>query len=402
MSVTLVPVMLAPMATIQAPPDFAALRAEEFPGVSEVAYLNAAAVAPIPERTRRAAEAYGRRRSRPHELQADDFDGVLERARASAARLIGADPAEIALGSNTSFGLNLAAHALPIEAGSVIVVSDREFPANVYPWMRQRARGARLEIVPTDSRGFPDEDRLLERLDRGDVSVFALSAVQFASGFCADLPRFGRFCAEREIFFVVDGIQALGQVEIDVRQAGIDILATGGHKWLCAPFGTGFAYVRQELQDRLEPHLVGWTGMQACTDYTRLLDYKYEFLPDARRYEPATQGLQDLVGLNESIELLLEAGVSRIRAHQQEVLRPLLDWLAEHPEVAVVSDPSPARRTGILCFQPTNPENTFQALGDAGVACVLREGAIRVAPHLYNTVDDVARVVDVLNRTANP
>lgn len=396
-----VPVILAPMATTLAPPDFAALRAREFPGVCEIAYLNAAAVAPIPERTRRATEAYGRRRSRPHELHADDFDGVLERARAAAARLIGADHTEIALGSNTSFGLNLAAHSLPMEQGSAVVISDREFPANVYPWMRQRDRGVRLEIVPTDRLGRPDEDRLLERLDQGDVSVFALSAVQFASGYCADLARFGRFCSERGIWFVVDAIQALGQVEINVREAGIDILATGGHKWLCAPFGTGFAYVRRELQDRLEPHLVGWTGMRACTDYTRLLDYQYEFLPDARRYEPATHGLQDFVGLTESIELLLEAGVSRIGAHQQEVLRPLLEWLVEHPAVRVISDLAPARRTGIFCFQPAEPENTFHALTAAGVVCVLREGAIRIAPHLYNTVDDVARVVSVLNRTAS-
>jgi selenocysteine lyase/cysteine desulfurase len=229
--------------------------------------------------------------------------------------------------------------------------------------------------------------------------VFALSAVQFASGFCADLARFGRFCGERGIFFVVDAIQALGQVEIDVREARIDVLATGGHKWLCAPFGTGFAYVRRELQDRLRPHLVGWTGMQACTDYTRLLDYQYEFLPDARRFEPATHGLQDFVGLAESIEFLLDVGVRHIGVHQQEVLRPLLDWLAEHPEVTVVSDLAPARRTGIFCFQPRDPEATFRAVTDAGVVCVLREGAIRIAPHLYNTVDDVARLVGVLNRS---
>ena len=390
------PVKLARMLAAATTLDVDTLRDREFPGVRGVAYLNAAALAPIPERARRATEAYGQRRTRPHEMRGDDFDGLLARTRAAAARLIVAEPSEIALGSNTSFGLNLAAHCLPMERGSTVVVSDREFPANVYPWMRQHSRDVRLELVPTDPLGRPDEDRLLERLDQGDVSVFALSIVQFATGFRADVAQFGRFCTERGIFFVVDAIQALGQVPVDVRAAGIDILATGGHKWLCSPFGSGFAYVRRELLSTLEPHVVGWTGMQACTDYNDLLDYRYDFLPDARRFEAATHGLQDFAGLTESLDLLQEVGIERIAAHQQRILAPLIDWLAEHPEVTVVSDLAPERRSGILCFRPPDPAGTFGALEAAGVACVLREDAIRVSPHLYNTLGDIARVVRVL------
>src|SRR5690606_25038292 len=110
------------------------------------------------------------------------------------------------------------------------------------------------------------EERLLERLDRGDVGVFAVSSVQFSTGFRADLERFGRFCRERDIFFVVDAIQSLGQIPLDVEAACIDIVATGGQKWLCAPFGTGFCYVRRGLLEQMEPLMVGWTGMTASAD----------------------------------------------------------------------------------------------------------------------------------------
>jgi cysteine desulfurase/selenocysteine lyase len=379
------------------PPGLAEVRDREFPSLAGAAYLNAASMAPTPERTRRALDEMNRKRARITEWTDEDFAAPLRRARAAAARLVGADPDEIALGPNTSFGINLAAQCLPVPEGSTVVVSDREFPANVYPWMGP-ACPARLEIVPADARGRPDEDRILERLDRGDVSIFALSAVQFATGWRADLPRLGRFCRERGIFFVVDAIQALGQLPVDVREAEVDVLATGAQKWLCAPFGTGFAYVRRELHERMEPHVVGWTSLRASADYAALLDYRWGFVPDARRFEVATPPFQDHAGLAASLELLLEVGPGRIQDHVRGLLEPLVAWLEAHPEVETVSDMSPERRSGIFCFRPPRAEAAFAALTEAGVTCVLREGAIRLSPHLYNDADDVARVIRVLER----
>lgn len=388
--------MLAPSPTARSPLDADALRAREFPALVGSCYLNAASHTPIPERTRSVAAQLAARRARVHELGADDFDGALDRARAAAAGLIGAGPDEIALAPNTSFGLNIAAHCLAMEAGQAVVVSDREFPANVYPWMRQHTRGVRVERVPTDVLGRPDEDRILERLDGGDVAVFALSAVQFATGYRADLVRFGQACRERGIRFVVDGIQALGQLPLDVREAQIDILASGGHKWLCSPFGTGFAYIRRELLPELEPHFVGWTGMEACTDLNRLVEYRYEFRTDARRFEAATPGFQDFAGFATSLGLLCEIGVERIQQHQRALLDPLIEALQARPDVQIVTDLTEGRRSGILCFRPADPEGTFAELARAGVVCVLREGAIRISPHLYNTPDDLARVTEVV------
>lgn len=384
--------------TLSVPPlDVQALRAREFPAVADTTYLNAASVTPVPERTRREMDRWNAKRARIHEWSDDDFAGVVRGAREAAARLVGADTDEIALLSNTSYGINLAAQCLPIRPGSVIVASDREFPANVYPWMSP-ATGARLELVPTDALGRPDEARILERLDRGDVSVFALSAVQFATGWLADLAGFGRFCRERGIFFVVDAIQALGQVPVDVCEAGIDVLATGAHKWLCGPFGTGFAYVRRELLADMEPRVVGWTAMKASADYARVLEYRWGFADEARRFEVATLPFHDLGGFATSVDFLLETGIDAIREHVLALQDPLVDWLRERPGVEVVSDLAPERRSGILCFRTPSSESTFRALSAAGVVCVLREGAIRLSPHLYNDASDVERVIEVLER----
>jgi selenocysteine lyase/cysteine desulfurase len=379
--------------------DVQALREREFPHVGRAPYLNAASMGPLPERARRAMEAYNLRRSRIHEMRGDDFEPTLERARAAAARLVNASAHEIALMPNTSHGLNLAAQCLPLEPGRRIVVSDLEFPANVYPWAQVAKEGrARVDVVRGDARGRPDPDRLMEELDRGDVGVFALSAVQFATGWLADLPAFGRFCRERGIWFVVDAIQALGCVPIDVRAAEIDVLATGGHKWLCGPFGTGFAYVRRELVPHMEPRAVGWTAMRASADYADCCAYRWELVDDARRFEVATQPFQDVAGFTASMELLLEVGPERIRQHVLGVLDPLAEWLAAREDAAVVSDLEPARRSGIFAFRFGEAKKTHGALARAGIQCVPREGAIRLSPHLYNTGDDVAAVIDVLEQ----
>jgi cysteine desulfurase/selenocysteine lyase len=383
--------------TEPAPYDVHALRAAEFPHVGPGPYLNAASVAPLPERSRRAVDAYNAARSNIHGLRDEHFEPVLQRARAAAARLVGADEDEIALLPNTSYGLNLAAMTLPIAPGMRIVVSDNEFPANVYPWMgRSRRDGVPLTRVPCDALGRPDEDRIREELDRGEVAVFALSAVQFATGWHADVPGLGRFCRERGIRFVVDGIQSLGQVPFDVREAQVDVLATGGHKWLLSPFATGFTYVRRELHEVMEPQVAGWTSMQASADYSDCVDYRWEWIDGARRYEVATPAFQDFAGLAVSIELLMETGVERIRAHVSRLIDPVAEWL-EARRVRIVSDMSPARRSGIFAFRPRDLQGTVRALHAAGVVCVPREGAVRLSPHLYNTHEEMARVVEVLD-----
>lgn len=383
------------MSGVVAAPEFDAgrLRAAEFPRL-QPGYLNAASFTPLPERSRRAVEAVHELRGDPHRLNEADLVSHLEGARRAAAQLVGASPREIALAWNTSFGINLAAFSLPIPSGSTIVVSAREFPTNVYPWMA--APGAKLEIVPADRLGRPDEERLLERLDRGDVSVFALSSVQFATGYRADLERFGEFCRERGIFFVVDAIQAVGQIPTDVRKCHVDILATGGQKWLCAPFGTGFVYIRDELLEKIDPVMVGWTGMTASGDVASLTDYQWGWRPDAQRFEVATLPFQDFAGFTASVELLAEVGVDRIAAHTGALLEPLVRWLEGQEEVELVTPREVAHRSAILAFRVPAVDAVFGRLAAAGVVCGQREGAIRIAPHLYNDSEDIARVLQVL------
>ncbi len=371
------------------------LRRREFPWAAESTYLNNASIGPLPERTRRVLDEFTALRTAPDRLPDTLLIGGLAEARSAVARLLYAEVEEVALATNTSYGLNVAALSLPLEAGETVLVSDKEFPANVYPWLMLQERGVTVELAPTARHGWPNEDFLLERLRDPSVRVLAVSFVQFANGYRADLARLAEACQANGTYLVVDAIQGAGQCPLDVREIRIDMLACGAQKWLLSPWGSGFLYVRRDLISELRPRIAGWLAFQGTDDFTRLTDYDPTFRTDARRFELATLPFQDLVGMTESIGLLLEVGIEQIHAYLQQVRRPLLD-AADAGVLELTSPTDPRHESAIVCFRTPRVEESFAALREAGVVCVMREGSIRLSPHFYNTVEEIERVVGIL------
>ena len=375
--------------------DVVGLRREEFPWADGTVYLDHASVGPLPERTRRAADEMNRRRSRPFELGHEDLQGALTTARTVLADLIHADPAEIALATNTSFGLGMAARALPFRPGDVVLVSHREFPANVYPWMRLGDRGVTLELVPVTPEGWPDEPRILARLADPRVRCLAVSHTQFASGYTVDLARLSAETRARGQYLVVDAIQALGHLPLDVRRTQVDLLSCGGQKWLLSPWGSGFCYVRRELIPELDPVITGWMAFEGTDDFTRLCEYHDRLRGDARRFELVTIPFQDFVGLTSSVALLSALGIPAIHDHLELIQQPVTDW-ARRKGVPITSPLGP-RGSAIVCVAPPRVKESFRALREARIFASLREGSIRLSPHCYNTCDEMERVAAVLD-----
>jgi cysteine desulfurase/selenocysteine lyase len=375
--------------------DVEALRREEFPwaAAGENVYLNAASTGPLPERCVRAIGEFTRKRAAPFRLGQDEQFAVLDACRSSIARLIGADVGEIALAGNTGAGVNLAAWALPLGAGDVVVIPDLEFPANVYPWMAAAAaRGFRLHRVPTRD-GLIDESALLAALDQSGVRVLAVSWVGFATGAVADLDQLGAACRARDITFVVDAIQGLGALTLDVARTPIDVLACGGQKWLLSPWGTGFTYVRRALIETLSPQPVSWMGVRGSDDFSRLLAYDLTWRDDARRFEQITLAFQDFAGMAASLQLVHELGPAAVARHVATRTRELLDGAA----AAGVPLVTPRHRhAGIASLLPRDAAGVSARLTDARVTHSVREGTIRLAPHCYTNADDVRAALDAL------
>ncbi|HSM17626.1 MAG TPA: aminotransferase class V-fold PLP-dependent enzyme [Gemmatimonadales bacterium] len=376
--------------------DVAELRAQEFPWTSGTTYLNNASTGPLPAGTVCALHEFLRRRTNPSLLPDPDLQAVLAESRRLLAQLINASVAEIALAPNTTYGLNLAATGLPLQAGDVVLVSDKEFPANVYPWLRLEERGIGCELVPTTPEGWPDAARIRERLADPRVRVLALSLVQFGTGYLADLAYWSAATRETDTYLVVDAIQGLGYIPVDLALTEVDILSAGGQKWLLSPWGSGFVYVRKGLRDVVQPSATGWMAYEGSQDFTRLTSYDDRLLPDARRFELVTLPFQDFAGLNASVSLLLSLGIEAIQRHIDGVLEPIRHWCGR--QGVPLRSPLGAHGSAIVCVAPSDPVEAHRLLRAEGVVSSLREGSIRLSPHCYNTVDEMERVVAVLER----
>jgi cysteine desulfurase/selenocysteine lyase len=377
--------------------DVERLRRDEFPWAvrGDSIYLNNASTGPLPARSVRAVAELTELRAQPWRISQElQFDTVA-RTRALCAKLIQAKPTQIALMVNTSYGINFAARALPFQRGDVVLGFDREFPANVYPWMALERLGISFRMLPCVGE-LPDEEALLRALDEPRVRAVTVSWVSFASGYRVDLERIGRACLERGIFFVVDAIQGVGATPLDMRQLHVDVLACGAQKWLLSPWGTGFVYVREALVRLLEPVAVGWMSVRDSDDFTRMVEYDFRYRDDARRFEVITLPYPDFAGMNASLELLHELGPAAVTAHVQRLATRIVDWTIDRDDVRLVTPAEPARRAGIVAIAPNDPVAASARLTRAGVAHSLREGAIRLSPHCFNTADEVDQVLALL------
>jgi selenocysteine lyase/cysteine desulfurase len=368
------------------------IRRTEFPWTLDgrgVIYLNHASTGPLPQRALRALAEANKRRSEPWRLTLEHQFGVLAHTRDLIGRLIGASPSELAVMTNTSHGINVAARALPLKAGDVVLSVEREFPANVYPWMAlARSRGVELCQLPCVDR-LPNEDAILAGLEDDRVRVVALSWVGFESGAKIDLGRIGAACRARGIYFVVDAIQGLGADRLDVSTTPIDILACGAQKWLLGPWGTGFVYVRDGLLRQLEPQEVGWMAPRGTDDFSKMLEYDLTWRDDARRFEVVTLPYHDFEGMNASLELLHQVGPDVVVARVRALADHIVEWAQSRTDMKLVTPADPSRRAGIVSVMPPDAAAVCDRLTKAGVISSLREGAIRLSPHFYQTIDEI-------------
>ena len=373
------------------------IRRTEFPWTSDgTVYLNHASTGPTPQRAVQALAEFNALRAEPWRFTWDLQYQVTTRARELAAQLLGARAAEIALMTNTSHGINLAARALPLKAGDVVLSVQREFPANVYPWMAlARSRGVTLRQLPCAER-LPDEEAIIAALDDERVRAVAISWVGFESGARIDLQRIGQACRDRRVFFVVDAIQGLGAATLDVQVTPIDILACGSQKWLLGPWGTGFVYVREMLVTALEPQEVGWMAPRGTDDFSKMLDYDLTWRDDARRFEVASLPYHDFAGMNAALELLLEVGVDTVAERVALLADRIVAWAQSRSDVRLVTPSARARRAGIVSFVIDDANAVSVRLTKAKVIHSTREGAIRLSPHFYQTTEEIDSALNLI------
>jgi cysteine desulfurase/selenocysteine lyase len=368
----------------------------EFPITERLVHLNHAGVSPVSRRVAAAVTAFINEATTVDAATQRRWNERCEQVRASFARLVGAHSDEIAFVKNTSEGLSLVAAGLDWRPGDNVIAVDGEYPSNVYPWFGLRRYGVETRLVrPVRGRVQVDDVRSLtdER-----TRVVAVSFVDWSSGARTDLAPIGEFCHARGMIFCVDGIQGVGAVQLDVERAGIDCLAVGGHKWLLAPEGYGCLFVSRRVADRLASVLHGW---KSVTDADTYLPYHFNPRPDAAKFEPGSPSVLSTYALGAALDLLLEVGPDRIEHRLLELTDRLAAGLRSRG-AEILSPWGINERSGIVVFLLGNdPQGLCSELIRHGFIVRVRSGGIRVAPHFYNTEDDVDRLLAALDRNAS-
>ena len=364
--------------------------------LGDTAYLNGANHGPLPRVAIDAVgEALGWKRD-PSSIDDSIYFTLPDRVRRAAAPFFGCDPGDLAVNTGASAGVALLADGLDWNPGDHVVIPAGEFPANYLPWIALRSVGVEVTMVPVDGGLTPD--RIADAL-RPTTRVVAVGQVNFATGYRVDVEAIGRICRDREIAFLIDASQAVGAVPLDVRKAGAAVVAAAGYKWMLSPYGTGLLYVDPAWVDRLPVPVVNWTTVAGADDFNKLTELDVDFRPGAARWDvPETASFLNCMPMAAALEFLAAIGIERVFAHTRSLIDRLVDGLPAgfRAESSLVD----RHRSSIFRLVGDDPERTraaYQRCLEARVSVSMRESGIRVSPGVWNSEDDIDRLLEQLS-----
>jgi len=365
---------------------------EQFPVTKNKVFLNHAAQSPLP---RPVADAIGK-----YTDECSNFGttstGANDDGKPCFARLIGAKPAEIALVENTSMGLNIVANMLRYPPGSNIVTTDLEYPAVVYPWLR-KGLGVKVHYVKNvDGKVLLDD--MEKAVDDKTVAV-AISHVEYSNGFRHNLRVLSEIVHEHGAYLIVDAIQSVGTMPIDVKRDEVDFLMAACYKWLLSPPGAAYLYVKDELIEKFEPPFVGWASVnQEVFDTVDPWDvWNLSLSKTASRFQIGTASIISLVGATEAMKMLLDFGTENIKRRIARLTDHLIDSIQDLGLKLQTPQEKPCR-SGIVNFKIDQPKKLAQKLSKKGIVISARSNGIRVAPHYYNTEEEVDKLMEEVKK----
>jgi cysteine desulfurase / selenocysteine lyase len=374
-------------------------RTEDFAAFDGHVWLNCAHQGPLPVRAARAAEDAISWKSVPHRLTPERFGGVPDRLRRTLSRLIGGQPEDIVLGNSASYGLHLVANGLRWRAGDEVLVMGSDFPSDILPWLRLESQGVTVRrLRPTGQVLEPDE---IAAEIRTATRVLCLTWVHSFSGWTIDLHAIGALCRDHNIVFVLNASQAIGARPLDVSTTPVDAVVSVGFKWLCGPYGTGFCWLRPGLRSQLVSGKAYWLSMLTADDLARPLDVQYTPSSSSRAFDVfGTANFFNFVPWTAAIEYLSEYGIARVAEYDQSLVGRLLERI-DRARYTIVSPLEGPRRSTLVVVthrEASRNEAAYAALKQANIHVAMRAGSLRLAPHLYNSLEDIDAAATVMNR----
>jgi selenocysteine lyase/cysteine desulfurase len=361
-------------------------------------HLNNAGLSPINLHAREVVKHWVSRYAAEGMFCNDDYLEAVAAARRALARFLDAEPGEIAFFQSTAGAISQVAFEIGLAAGDEVLTWDREYASNLYPWKAACDRaGAKLVLVPSGPDGATPVERLLEAFTPRTRAV-GISWVQFETGAVTDLRPLAAEARRRGIWTVIDTIQGVGQLPFSFREAGVDAVCGGSHKWMTAPVGVGYLCLRKERAMDLAPRSVGAYTYGTCEDPADLACAPKR---DALRFEAGSKQVLEIVALGASAELLMEAGIEAVSAEVLRLAQALADGLRSLG-CEVCAPNGPRQRTGIVTFSPgprssaRTVDEIAEALTSRRISHARRGPGIRLSPHAHNSDGDVGDLLALL------
>ncbi len=373
---------------------------QEWFEIEDATYLNLAGQSPMPKVSIRAVQAALEAKKNPHHKPDSTFFEVPNRIRASIAKLIGAKPEEIALTSGASAGVAAVAYALMWKSGDEVITAKGEFPLQYTAWKPMEEReGLKLKIVSPRGR-FLAADDLIAAL-APQTRIVSVSMVRYDDGSLLDAARVAEACHKQGALLLLDASQCCGAIPMDVNQLGADFIVSAGYKWLLGPFGTGFFWAKSEHLAMVRPGPFYWMAVEGSDNFAALNFEDPKPAASAKRWDSpewASYFNFNLAAMDASVDFVVRMGPELVAAHNRNLIELMFEQLPKDRFVPA-SPLDPARRGPYGCFAARSAEKTaeaYQRLRKENVVVSLREGNIRVSPHLYNTERDIDRLISVV------
>lgn len=363
---------------------------ELFDVPAEVAYFNTANLAPQLHAVRAAGERALAQRAQPWKITPEDWFSDVERLRAAFARIIGADPDGVALVPAASYGFAVAAQNLGLAEGDRVLVLAEEYPSGIYTWRAATAKSGAEILTVTRERGQTWTDAILAGLDER-VRIVSVPHVHWTDGALVDLAQVARRVRKLNAKLVIDGSQSIGAMPFDVGELLPDFVVSVGYKWLLGPFGVGYLYVADSLRGG-EPLEQNWILRIDAEDFARLVDYRDEYQPGARRFDVGERTNFELTPMAvAALEQILDWTVDGIAT---SLHRQTNQIACDASELGLNPMPEDERGPHMLGVQLPDElrQPVLRALEDANVHAAIRGGALRIAPHLHIDDHDLARL----------
>lgn len=359
-----------------------------FPITEKKVYLNHAGTGPMSVRAESAIKECIETYKNQAEFDFNDYFARLKQSRKVFAKLINAEPEEIAFTQNTSSGIYISLINLPLKENDEIIVMSEVFPAVRYV-VEYNLPGITKKFI-----SFKGEEPLeiLKKSITKNTRAVVIDHAQFFTGEMIDLSTITKFLQELEIFLVVDGIQSVGAIEIDTKTLSIDFLASGGGKWLFGPGGIGFLYVNRKNFNKLKKLHTGWLG----ADWQSFENFEISppLFADARMFEQGTRNIIGISGLTEHINILLEFGLKNVETRILQ-LKDRLRQGFKNLGLQVIT-PETGPQSGIITIKPDNAHKISDYLKQHNITISLRNNCLRFSPHFYNTEQEIDRTIDLL------